>query len=123
MNPIEWLAKMTPGEALGWITGLSTLAIGIWTQVGKRGETVFTRIESERKIIIEERNRLTQKLTDSEKCTKECEDREEKLKQENEFLRAGHRSFIEFAEDILGGSYGADWIKDRAKQLLGRYKT
>lgn len=119
----EWLGQMKPGELLGWVTGVSTVVITFWTALGKRSETIFSRIESERKHITEERDRLTSQLKDCEKERYECEDSADKLKQENDFLKAGHRAFLEFAEDVKGGSYGLDWIKARAEQLLQRYKT
>lgn len=119
----QWLSKMTPGELLGWVTGISTVVIGIWSQLGKRGETVFSRIEAERKLVTEERERLTVKLQECEKEQEQAEERERKLKAENDFLSAGHRAFIEFLEDVQGGSYGFDWVKSRAEQLLKRYKV
>lgn len=123
MNFTEWLAAMKPGELLAWITGLGGLVFSLMTLLGKRGETLFSRIELERKLIVDERDRVTNKLSACEECVRECEEREEKVKQENEFLRAGHRAWLEFGEDIAGGSYGPDWVKDRAKQLVQRYKT
>lgn len=116
------LLPKTAGEVGGWVSVLSVAAIGLWTQFGKRGDTVFTRMDTERKLMTEERNRLTTKLTEAEKALQLSEDTHDKLKEEINFLKAGHRAMIDFLEDVCGGSYPLDWIKDRAGQLKQRFK-
>lgn len=106
--------SMEPGTLLAWITGISGVVVGVWTQFGKSRDTSFARLEGER-------NRLDARVGELEKGREEDRARLDKIEAEMEELKRAHVTLLDFLRDIVSRRFDPEWILGRAQDLLDRF--
>lgn len=117
------MAEMTPERILALTSTASTVLIGLWAAFGKAKDSHIACLESDRTRAIEERDRTETRFKELEAKYDDQKQRIDKLELELEFFKIEHREFINFLQDIKGGSYDLTWINNRAGQLLARFNV